>query len=320
MLPAQRATSGRKVIGHDWNQADDDQIKRPALPLDGYEGQDYASDEASSFDPSAPPASGLEYLRMVRAEANATPQFTRYTAPLPTQAASTLPNLRAQYFNSSDDGIAVHAHPCPPSLLPSPDWLASFLDRFERLREQLEEHRARMSTSITDKPVAGGHKAWKAFCYGTKRKADGRDPAGKRVKEDEMQLDGTSEYRVSGNEGTGAEQDPLDDVEPGAEPLLQRVCALTHDETMRLIQHHDRWLANANRITETEGQWLFALLVRLPSLLTTDELSILRDLCRTCRRIRASEPLLQPEDPRVASLNMVIAVVSTTYRQADLKD
>ncbi|KAJ3120243.1 gem (nuclear organelle) associated protein 2 [Nowakowskiella sp. JEL0407] len=67
-----------------------------------------------------------------------------------------------------------------------------------------------------------------------------------------------------------------------------------------------------------QGKWLFMLLARLDPLLTADEVSVIRDLCRHLQKIRLS--ISDPVDFRISTINMLVAIISKCFGQHDLSD
>ncbi|KAJ3179605.1 gem (nuclear organelle) associated protein 2 [Geranomyces variabilis] len=351
----------------DWTKFDEDGIKRPALPLTGY----YRVPDEEQ-EPGQPPTSGLQYLRMVRAEAEACPQVVR-VAPPPTAALPpNIPDLRAEYFSSPTSSsfstttaaaAPQHQSAQPPAhLTPSPEWTARFLDRFAFLHDKLVQHRETLERRRAQgfappkralyRPAKQEERAWRAFCYGApaprvkavdasddggnaetdgKRKREGGVPLGGKkpregdAKTDAMDLgDDEEEEDEDGEAPTAPSVDELqlsNAVALEREPLLDIVCALEQGDIIRLLELHIKWMTAANSMMEEEGQWLFALLLRLDPLLVAEEMTIVRDLCRLCRTLRVTmADELTPEDPRAASLNMVIAIVAGAFGQKDLGD
>ncbi|TPX60317.1 hypothetical protein PhCBS80983_g01874 [Powellomyces hirtus] len=334
------ANNGNGNGRRDWTQSDEDGLKRPALPLDGYDI------EEPEFVEEGPPASGLQYLRMVRAEANACPQVMRVSPPpnFHHPIPSHVPDIRAQYFGTSTSPPTTFDNtdpPCPPHLAPSSQWLSSFLERFANLQRGLAVHRARYverRRGTLYRPDPTDERAWKVFCYGEpipsaihseneekdgKRKWTGGVallPQTKKTKTESGAASSTSMMMDTEEDGEEGDYEH-DNEEQTKEPLLDIVCGLEHGDTIRLIRFHIRWISAANHITETQGQWLFALLMRLDPLLIAEEVATVRELCRLLRRVRAAMGTeLRPEDPRAASLNMLVAIVANVFGQRDLAD
>ncbi|KAI8821526.1 survival motor neuron interacting protein 1-domain-containing protein [Fimicolochytrium jonesii] len=382
--------NGRGTTYSDWTQADEDTIKRPALPLNGYADneEDEYEEGDEGFEDGAVPASGLQYLKMVRAQANACPQVVRVDYPSHKQqnhgqnptTTTMVPDIRHQYFTAQNFQATSRQAPTPPHLRPTPEWLASFLARFEALRSTLAAHRKALleSGNMTSmyKPHPANERAWKTFCYGdgdgergasagsslsgaqtaeeggsdhlAKRKIGQlhlpETHAAKRARMDQQQEGGgdTTAMDIDADVDTNQtdaseamESIPIleeEEEEEGQsvptppprndrEPCTNIVVRLEQGETIRLLNFHAKWLNETTSISEDQGQWLFALLLRLDPLLTADELAILRILCKTCRRLRSAMATdLTLEDPRTASLNMVVAIVGRVFGQLDLSD
>ncbi|KAJ3149967.1 gem (nuclear organelle) associated protein 2 [Geranomyces variabilis] len=365
---ADHSSNGNSPQRHrrsDWTKFDEDGIKRPALPLTGYYG---VPDEEQ--EPGQPPTSGLQYLRMVRAEAEACPQVVRVAPPQATALPPNIPDLRAEYFSSPSSSLITaadqphqssHAPPPPPHLTPSSEWTARFLDRFASLRDKLVQHRETLERRRAQgfappkralyRPAKQEERAWRAFCYGAPpprvQQAEAGDEDsnaetdGKRKREGGVPLTGKKPRAVDANpnlmdlddekdeeeEGETPTAPPVDELQPSnavaleREPLLDIVCGLEQGDIIRLLELHIKWMTAANSMMEEEGQWLFALLLRLDPLLVAEEMTIVRDLCRLCRTLRVTmADELTPEDPRAASLNMVIAIVAGAFGQKDLGD
>jgi len=101
----------------------------------------------------------------------------------------------------------------------------------------------------------------------------------------------------------------------GKVPYLSLVVRLDQRCTIELLRYHTRWLS-PTAISSQEAQWIFALFLRVDKLMTSDQMSVLRDLCRKCAVIRSG--VTDPEDPQLASLNMFITVVVQFFGQSDL--
>jgi hypothetical protein len=134
---------------------------------------------------------------------------------------------------------------------------------------------------------------------------------------------------------TSEEEDQL------LQPDLQVASRIDSHTAFVLLKYHLNWMRD-DSLKDTEGLWLFVLLIRLDPLLTSDQVSVLRDLCRKCKKIRkalftnehAGEPeeiLKETQDTplrsplnktskEVAALNMVIAVIAEVFGQRDLQD
>ncbi|CAO3655624.1 unnamed protein product [Mucor fragilis] len=86
---------------------------------------------------------------------------------------------------------------------------------------------------------------------------------------------------------------------------------LSQHTILRLLQYHIQWLSTTADIA-LQCQWIFSLLVFLDPVLTSKNISVLRDLSRECIKIRADAP----QD--LAPLNIVITIIADVYGQSDL--
>ncbi|KAG0177619.1 gem (nuclear organelle) associated protein 2 [Apophysomyces sp. BC1021] len=65
----------------------------------------------------------------------------------------------------------------------------------------------------------------------------------------------------------------------------------------------------------SQSLWIFSLLVHLDPVLTSDSISILRDLARVCIQLRNKK---EAQDDQVARLNIIITIIAKVFGQADL--
>ncbi|KAI9098820.1 survival motor neuron interacting protein 1-domain-containing protein [Phlyctochytrium arcticum] len=305
-----------------WSQRDEDSIKRPALPLEGY-GED--TNEGT--------ASALQYLRMVRAEAEACPQTVRANVSNSTLTnVPQIPNtfdVRKEFFDRQESSSSTYT--------PSREWAEQFLSKFEALKSDLavrrEQYLAQPDAHQIQRPLMYHARQWKQFCYGTAAASEAQSPegmdtkvqSGKR-KPDDMEEAGDLESKrgkMQSSEPSSSvypsEQGNVDGHDEGREPSPDLICQLEQGETISLLNYHIQWLGN-DSITEVQGQWVFALLVRLDKLLHADEVALIRDLARKCRSIRNHMVASDAGDPRLASLNMIITIIAYSFGQKDLGD
>ncbi|SAL97149.1 hypothetical protein [Absidia glauca] len=97
-----------------------------------------------------------------------------------------------------------------------------------------------------------------------------------------------------------------------------------------LPQLNKEWLLSATSIKTEEGSsslpsndqwsqhvmWIYALLVYVDPVLTSMDISIIRDVGRTCIDIRNK---LQPDNIQVIQLNIIITIISLSFGQLDLR-
>ena len=74
---------------------------------------------------------------------------------------------------------------------------------------------------------------------------------------------------------------------PPVAPLLSRVATLETGDVESLIFRNLEWLRESNSVSQSQLQWLFALLSQLDrSFLSPSATALLRDLLRLCQSIR----------------------------------
>ncbi|KAF9362055.1 hypothetical protein BGX34_006715, partial [Mortierella sp. NVP85] len=81
-------------------------------------------------------------------------------------------------------------------------------------------------------------------------------------------------------------QDSISTQGHGMIPQPQFMAMLNQGHLIRLLKYHLHWLAEDD-ITDHEGIWLYALLLKLDPLVESDEISLLRNLAKKCSRIRS---------------------------------
>ncbi|TPX63661.1 hypothetical protein SpCBS45565_g06444 [Spizellomyces sp. 'palustris'] len=359
----------RRSNRKNWTQNDEDSIRRPALPLEGYD------EDEPLLAPGDPPASGLQYLRMTgshslvrifarRAEANACQQVVTVRLPAEKLYSPIPPNVfdvRKEYFGTKASGDESYI---PENLRPSADWLNNFLERFSALHDEVAKRRQILRTksvySRFYRPNLYNERGWKRFCYGDLIENAPQQPSANNhtpnapahepsVSEDapekvpELTLEDVSEISPQEHEGAKDSSDSdmlkkrkreFDEVEGDTPQKSKRLHTQSgepiHDEqakkpppkqgeVIKVLKYHTDWLSDDD-ISEEQCQWIFALLLRLDTLLHGDEVSIIRDLCRKCRGIRSHMIDLDAGDARAATLSMIVAIVSHIFGQRDLGD
>ncbi|RKP10307.1 survival motor neuron interacting protein 1-domain-containing protein [Thamnocephalis sphaerospora] len=101
----------------------------------------------------------------------------------------------------------------------------------------------------------------------------------------------------------------------GHEPDLDLIARLPQRTVLNLLQYHADYL-ETRPLTADQGVWLFALLLRVDAVMTSEEVAILRDVCRRCRAIRAT--ITCASDARLPIVNIIITVVAGHFGQRDL--
>jgi len=238
--------------GEDGDEEGLDLLPR-ALPVEVFE--DPSSQPVNSSRPSkrvrhdGPPRTGAEYLLMVRHEAAACPQVvvaknrtsllnssptsaTTLSSASSTTTSSPLPSVRHSLLEglSSSLPAALPAH-----LLPSPEWIDSFLLTFASWRLNLERLASSKTMRKTTKvPKLEDNRGWRTFCLG------------------------------SGG----------DEENPGTLPTTSLVSSFNQRQTLQLIQYHTGWLADNSAITPQQARWLFSLLLKVDKVSSSHSLSL----------------------------------------------
>ncbi|CAO3615397.1 unnamed protein product [Cunninghamella echinulata] len=100
---------------------------------------------------------------------------------------------------------------------------------------------------------------------------------------------------------------------------IEAIALLSQKTIFKVLKFNNDWLQEvlingkpwANYII-----WIYSLLVYTDQVLTSKDLSILRDICRTCIKLRNH---YEPNSDQVIQLNIIITIISQVYRQSDLQ-
>ncbi|KAL1918937.1 uncharacterized protein VTP21DRAFT_2318 [Calcarisporiella thermophila] len=243
----------------------DDLDSRSVLPVS----------ERADLNPENPPATGEEYLRLVRMEARKRPAVVvAQKKPPESSSPGKLPKSYAA-GPSANPGV-------PTKWVPDLEWQETFLKSFEAQRKHFSKtnKHEKMRHKL---PKTQDEQGWMAFCYG-----------------DAKELSKDEEISAEGNE------EKVDH--------LSAVNSIDQRTALQLLKYHTKWIGPS--ISVRQSQWIYALLLRIDKAMTSDQMFILRDLCRRCMTIRSQ--LEGPTDPCIASLNIFITVVVKYFGQGDL--
>jgi len=274
-----------------------------------------------------PPRTGAEYLLMVRHEAAACPQVvvaknraSLLASPSPsvsslttsssTTSTTSTPSVSSRFSSirhSLLEGLSSSLPPpLPVHLVPSPEWVDSFLLTFASWRLNLERLASSRALHRTTKlPKLEDERGWRLFCFGSDGDNAGSLPTtslvGSLNQRQTLQLiQYHTTWLVTDNSITPQQSRWLFS-------LLLRV-----DKVRSLLVLFFRFVFMC-------GHGIFAAL----QLLTADMTDALRSLCRKCLEIRqhlATHGAVQEGDEAIAALNVVIVVVSKYFQQRDLCD
>ncbi|KTW31339.1 uncharacterized protein T551_01411 [Pneumocystis jirovecii RU7] len=97
-------------------------------------------------------------------------------------------------------------------------------------------------------------------------------------------------------------------------PTLSMLCCIDQYTALNLLKWNTGWLScNSPR---QQMIWIFFLLVKIDMVMTSDELSILRELCKKCLILRKSKTKLPLYIQ--SNIDMVISIVGNLFGQKDL--
>ncbi|KAI8977103.1 survival motor neuron interacting protein 1-domain-containing protein [Mycotypha africana] len=88
--------------------------------------------------------------------------------------------------------------------------------------------------------------------------------------------------------------------------------SLTQHDILRLLKYHCQWLKLHDNI-DLKCKWIFSLLVYLDPVLTSSNMTILRELSRECGKLRS-----ELSETHEAPLNTIITIIAVAFGQADL--
>lgn len=97
-------------------------------------------------------------------------------------------------------------------------------------------------------------------------------------------------------------------------PTTSMINCIDHSMALELLKWNTGWLSSTS--PQQQMMWIFFLLIKIDTVMTSDELSILRELCKKCLILRNSKTTL----PLYIqfSIDMVISIVGNLFGQKDL--
>ncbi|EMR10698.1 hypothetical protein PNEG_00849 [Pneumocystis murina B123] len=103
----------------------------------------------------------------------------------------------------------------------------------------------------------------------------------------------------------------LEELEPPSISLLNSINQCT---ALNLLKWNTEWFSYNS--PEQQIMWIFFLLIKIDMVMTSDELSILRELCKKCLFLRNSKKNLPLHIQ--SNIDMVISIVGNIFGQKDL--
>ncbi|KAI9481488.1 MAG: survival motor neuron interacting protein 1-domain-containing protein [Benjaminiella poitrasii] len=97
------------------------------------------------------------------------------------------------------------------------------------------------------------------------------------------------------------------------EQTIQLIPTFSQHTILRILEYHIQWLASIKEEdVEAKCQRIFILLAYLDPVMTSNNVSILRDLSRECIRVRTKYA------SQKSSLNIIITIIADIFGQTDL--
>lgn len=266
------------------------------------------------------PLDGSMYLAMVRQEASLHPSFFQ---------AKTNPYAAAQ-------ANAVYQAPISRADelgLPSLEWRAAFLARFESMRLALTNIPINPpdTTQVARLPKAkmndAANRAWYRYVFGKERPTDENGEM--------IEVDYDAEMDGQGEQEDEEDSDGLVNGEPRQEPLRPTATILSRFTTahlLSLLSAIPYWITiptsgpsqepSLVALNDFLSQWCFSLLAKLDARLISDEISILRTLARSCIAaisLRRTERGVGANDAdQEAGAWMIITIIAGVWGQSDM--
>ncbi|KAJ3228703.1 gem (nuclear organelle) associated protein 2 [Chytriomyces hyalinus] len=274
-------------------------LRRRCIPLDDF----VSIDRDTHAQATAMPASGLEYLRRVRAEAELEPVVSyvghdRMDLDQHNQlkrrkiAATGIVNALLVPTPSTTQPKL------PPHLRHSAHCTNSLMDDFKHAR--LMKGDARATCNFFIPKAKDDPEVWFTFCY-PKHVLD--------------IASGPSSINTSFQMGANL-------------PLMPILKFINHSTAIRVLALHKHWIEPSCPNIRLKLHWILMLLICLDVPLFPDQSSLLRDIVRKCQSMRnkwisqeyPQQLRLVARDERLMAVHAIVAVVSKFFGQADLSD
>eukprot|EP00123_Amoebidium_parasiticum_P021122 comp6186_c1_seq1/m.2021 comp6186_c1_seq1/g.2021 ORF comp6186_c1_seq1/g.2021 comp6186_c1_seq1/m.2021 type:complete len:330 (-) comp6186_c1_seq1:28-1017(-) len=311
------------------------------------------ADFGSNFDPSVPPTTGEEFLRLVRYEAQRCPDVVVAATINPRQ----YDNRQTVYAPSINDDQKPVLH---PTHVPSIQWkrqvMSAFADQRQRVvRWKTNQGERKIAEYTENLPDYSNMAVWKSVIVG--RKPQTKIPKNEDTSHDQDALISESlenephdskpitESEVSKTKdppphtptqfsGKGEHFQPdlieISKAEGGLEdmvlaegekkdgrllPLVSVVGSMSQACICQLLEYCVDWMPT-HQLPVCQAQWLYGLLACLDRLMDADTTSTLRQLLRKLIALRAL--LGVSERSEAARINLLIVILGDYFGQSDL--
>lgn len=290
-------------------QSDEEWHLRSSLPVASMDG---------SFDPNAEPASGEEYLRLVRYGAWQLPFAVKATEEQlsTSKMTPTIDPIDALSRQLDADTPSVSAH-----LLPSQEFIESFMKSFLEGCRSISDEEALPTAGTGDDnyPPLGHETDWRTLLYPRKEVTEGSHGDEETEKETSPPSLETSE------EGRPCKKPRTSSIEPDdiyQQPPSQR-------QLLQLLKYHRQWMAASEprTITSRQYQFIIRILQLLDTRMTPWQASILRDLAMLMIHVRSKTQEVQlvreteessKDNSMLFYANGIISAIAKRFGQADL--
>ncbi|KIK67933.1 hypothetical protein GYMLUDRAFT_154768 [Collybiopsis luxurians FD-317 M1] len=271
------------------------------------------------------------YLTACRRDARLLPHITRVPNPYQTLEPVHPPSRSVETMHPS---------------LPSPEWRNLFEIRFRNLRKNILQstHQIVSNNGKIRMPDIKDRAAWWEFLAGKPESIWNRPKKPKTLKQKKygrgmraFDDDPQSALDYSGDQDESS-QDPDKDLEspPKYKPIAPTPLLLGQlDDRMalHLLMYFTYWINQHlskdrqlpfPRLSETQFQWVFALLTRVDDYISADDMNLLRNLTRACialLKVMMHERASQADKDALGdetSCWMIISVVIGIWGQRDL--
>ncbi|KAI9237796.1 MAG: survival motor neuron interacting protein 1-domain-containing protein [Podila humilis] len=292
------------------------------------------------------PTSGEDYLRMVKAQARACPDV------IVAKASHAQVHLAVKNTSSKYRTDWMSCKPAPEGYAPTAEWKDQFMKEFRLARASLMRYKdgqgrskrrktglkeaelhntspsslssssslsstsSRISASLDNQripqvqvvPNVKDERGWRILIYGS----DTVKQASTSISD--MSLVAKQGDSMAQIQATSAASSIPESQ--GKPPTPHFLLKLNQGHLIVLLRFFLRWLAE-NDVTEQEGRWMYALLMKLDPLVESDQVAVLRNLAKKCSRIRSH--LNSDSGNKLATVNMVITIVNQQFGQGDLE-
>jgi len=335
------------------------------------------SDIPLNLIPKGPPKTGEIYLRLVHEEAKNCPKVVRKELPVSEEKVITKEtknvNYLRKYFNKFEEEtekVKKSNQLIPSYLKASKEWKVTFIKEFKKSRNIFSKY------SLPDHcikelfPALEDESNWKVYLYGKSKRGlkkenskllhkveesnelvnltsndIQKDKKRKLIENGEIDSNNKRLCTNSNSSEDTTYEDNINNMEDikinkikveGRDPLLVIIKQMNQKIINKIIYYHSLWIKTS--FSQKQFQWIYALLIGLDPLLTSSQVSILRDICKLCKihREQLYKDAIENNNEevnnteldnniknnlikKVAPLNIIITIITVFYSQSDLE-